>query len=63
MKKKLLLPLIIVQAIMMYDMAYERGIITVGGEWFIVPLYIVVVYGLIPSIKQLFEEVYKDEAR
>lgn len=41
--------------------AYQaRGYFAIGGEWLVIPLIALVVYGLVPSIKQLYQECIRD---
>lgn len=61
MRKKFMLPVIIVQAFAIISATPSRGYFAIGGEWLIVPLYLIVAYGLIPTIKELFEEVAVSE--
>ena len=33
----------------------QRGYFAIGGEWLVIPLIALIVYGLVPSIKRLWQ--------
>lgn len=39
----------------------QRGCFVIGGEWLIVPLVALVVYGLAPTITELYKACFEEE--
>lgn len=39
----------------------QRGYFAIGGEWLIVPLVALVVYGLAPTITELYKACFEEE--
>ncbi len=60
MKKKLLLAAIIVQAFTIISATPSRGYFAIGGEWLIVPLYLLISYGFIPTILELYSLIEEE---
>jgi len=53
-------PLIILTAFfimppMIISAYQQRGYFAIGGEWLVVPLMALILYGLVPSVKQLWQ--------
>lgn len=44
-----------VQIISIISTYIERGYFAIGGEWLVIPLIALIVYGLWPSIKRLWQ--------
>ncbi|PHV69558.1 hypothetical protein CS063_15035 [Sporanaerobium hydrogeniformans] len=62
MSKKLLLPVIMVQAFAIISVAPTRGYFAIGGEWLIVPIYLLIAYGWIPTLAE-FYRLIKEELK
>ena len=60
MKKKLLLAAIIVQAFAIISATPSRGYFAIGGEWLIVPLYLLIAYGFIPTVFEAYNLIKED---
>ena len=58
-------PLIILTAFfimppMIVNAYQQRGYFAIGGEWLVIPLIALIVYGLAPSIKQLWQACFEE---
>ena len=60
--KKLLIMIItlILMPPMIVNAYQQRGYFAIGGEWFVIPLIALIVYGLAPSIKQLWQACFEE---
>lgn len=54
-KKAMIIISLLLQFICIATIYKERGYFAIGGEWLILPLIMLVIYGLAPTVKEFYQ--------